>query len=172
MIALVVYESLWGNTAAIAHAIGEGIGDDAMVRRTGQIEPAEAARAKILILGAPVHTFSLPSYSTKNSVAERPLAPGDIAPDLSQPPLREWLEDLPPGSGIAAAFDTRVRGPLGHGGASKIEKILEERGYRIAERAQGFYITNQKNVKAAASMLRPGEIERARAWGTLLAANI
>ncbi len=173
MTALVVYESLWGNTAAIAHAIGEGLGaglgEVATVCHTGEITPAEASRAEILVLGAPVHTFSLPSETTKQSIADRRLAPGDLARDLSQPPLRTWLDSLPMGSGIAAAFDTRVRGPLGHGGASKIEKALADHGYSIADNSQGFYISNQKNVKGAASMLRPGEIERARDWGTLLA---
>ena len=171
MTALVVYESLWGNTAAIAHAIGEGIGEDTVVRHTGEIEPADAATADLLVVGAPVHAFSLPSAATKKSVAERRLAPGDLAPDLSQPPLKAWLDDLPAASAIAAAFDTRVRGPLGHGGASKIERILAEHGYTIADHSQGFYITNEKNVKAAGSMLRPGEIERAREWGRLLASR-
>jgi hypothetical protein len=172
MKALVVYESLWGNTAAIAHAIGEGIGEGTVVRHTGEIEPAEAATADLLVVGAPVHAFSLPSEATKKSVAERRLAPGDLEPDLSQPPLKTWLEGLPPASGFAAAFDTRVRGPLGHGGASKIEKALTELGYSLADRSQGFYIINQKNVKAPGSMLRPGEIERARTWGQSLASQV
>ncbi|WP_291379814.1 hypothetical protein [Demequina sp.] len=171
MPAIVVYESLWGNTAAIAHAIGEGIGEGTLVRHTGEIEPAEAASAHLLVLGAPVHAFNLPTESSKKSVAERPLTPGDFAPDVSQPPLRAWLEGLPQASAVAAAFDTRVRGPLGHGGASRIEKALTELGYRIADRSQGFYIVNQKNVKAAASMLRAGEIDRAHEWGQLLASR-
>jgi hypothetical protein len=172
MNALVVYESLWGNTAAIAHAIGEGIGEGAVVRHTGEIEPAEAAAAGLLVVGAPVHAFSLPTDSTKKSVADRWVAPGDLEPDLSQPPLKTWLDDLPAASALAAAFDTRVRGPLGHGGASKIEKALTERGYTIAEHSQGFYIINQKKVKAPGSMLRPGEIDRAREWGRLLASHV
>ncbi len=172
MNALVVYESLWGNTAAIAHAIGEGIGQGTVVRHTGEITPAEAASADLLVVGAPVHAFSLPSASTKKSVAERRLAPGDLAPDLSQPPLKTWLDGLPSASAIAAAFDTRVRGPLGHGGASRIEKLLAERGYRIADHPHGFYITNVKNVKAAGSMLRAGEIDRAIVWGQLLASRV
>ncbi|MCB2412024.1 flavodoxin family protein [Demequina sp. TTPB684] len=171
MSALVVYESLWGNTAAIAHAIGEGIGEGTLVRHTGEVDPAEAAAATLLVAGAPVHAFSLPTESTKKSVAEKSLAPGDIPPDVSQPPLKTWLEGLPHSSAVAAAFDTRVRGPLGHGGASRIEKALAQRGYRIADKAQGFYIVNQKNVKAPASMLREGEIERAKDWGRFLASR-
>lgn len=36
MKALVVYESLWGNTATIARAIAEGIGPEARARRFGR----------------------------------------------------------------------------------------------------------------------------------------
>lgn len=169
---LVVYESLWGNTAAIARAIGQGIGAGTEVKHTGEIEPEEAAEARLLVLGAPVHAFSLPTEESKKSVADRRLAPDEVVPDLSQPPLRDWIAALPPGSGLAAAFDTRVRGPLGHGGASRIEKLLVEHGYQIAERSQGFYITNQKSVKAEASMLRAGEIDRAIEWGQLLASRV
>lgn len=171
MNALVVYESLWGNTAAIARAIGEGIGPDTEVKHTGEIDPEDAAAAPLIVLGAPVHAFSLPTEATKKSVAERRLAPDEIRPDLSQPPLKEWIAGLPRGSGFAAAFDTRVRGPLGHGGASRIEKLLVEHGYQIADPSQGFYITNEKSVKAEASMLRAGEIDRAIEWGQLLASR-
>jgi len=169
MSALVVYESLWGNTAAIAHAIAEGIGPGTRVAHTGEVEPAEAATVDLLVVGAPVHAFGLPSASTKESVASRRVAPGDLKPDLDQPPVRDWLADIESGSGAAAAFDTRVRGPLGRGGASKIEKLLESKGFRVAHAAQGFLIANEKNPKAAASMLRDGEVERARRWGVELA---
>jgi len=169
MQALVVYESLWGNTAAIAYAIAEGLGADVMVAHTGQIDPMEAAAVGLLVVGAPVHAFSLPTASTKASVASRTLAPGDVAPDLDQPPVRDWLSRIPSGTGIAAAFDTRVRGPLGRGGASRIEKLLTTKGFRVVRDSQGFLISNEKNPKHEGSMLRAGEIDRARAWGAKLA---
>ena len=170
MEALVVYESLWGNTAAIAHAIAEGIGPGTRVAHTGEVDPAEAATVDLLVVGAPVHAFSLPTTATKKSVGERAIAPGDLTPDLSQPPVRDWLERLESGSGVAAAFDTRVRGPFGRGGASKIEKLLAAKGFRVAHVSQGFLIANDKNPKSPASMLREGELDRARAWGVELAA--
>ena len=169
MSAFVVYESLWGNTAAIAHAIGEGIGEGTVVGHTGEIDPEEGLNASLLVVGAPVHSFNLPTEASKQAVAERRLAPGDLSPDISQPTLRQWLNALPHGNAVAAAFDTRVKGPLGHGGASRIEKVLAARGYRIADRGRGFLIADTKNVKAAATMLRPGELDRAREWGKLLA---
>lgn len=170
MSALVVYESLWGNTAAIAHAIAEGIGPDTRVAHTGEVDPADAADVALLVVGAPVHAFNLPTVATKASVATRHVAPGDLAPELDQPPVRDWLAQVPSGTGIAAAFDTRVRGPLGKGGASRIEKLLEEKGFRVLHDAQGFLITNEKNPKQPASMLREGELARARAWGATLGA--
>lgn len=169
MNALVVYESLWGNTAAIAHAIAEGIGPHARVGHTGEVDPSEAAMVDLLVVGAPVHAFGLPTSGTKASVATRRLAPGDVVPELDQPPVRDWLARVESGTGIAAAFDTRVRGPLGRGGASKIEKLLESKGFRVAHVSQGFLIANEKNPKSLASMLREGEIERARQWGAELA---
>ena len=169
MEALVVYESLWGNTAAIAHAIAEGIGPGTRVAHTGEIDPADAANVGLLVVGAPVHAFGLPTTATKASVATRTSSPGDLEPELDQPPVRDWLAKVPTGTGVAAAFDTRIRGVFGRGGASKIEKLLESKGFRVAHVAQGFLIANEKNPKSPASMLREGEIERARLWGAELA---
>jgi hypothetical protein len=168
MSALVVYESLWGNTAAIAHAIAEGIGPDTRVGHTGEIDPADAVDVGLLVVGAPVHAFNLPTTATKASVATRHVAPGDLAPDLDQPPVRDWIAQISSGMGIAAAFDTRVRGPFGKGGANRIEKLLAEKGFRVLHDAQGFLITNEKNPKEQASMLREGELARAKAWGATL----
>lgn len=170
MTALVIYESLWGNTAAIAHAVAEGIGPGTRVAHTGEVDPAEAATVDLLVVGAPVHAFGLPTSATKASVATRNMAPGDLPPELDQPPVRDWLARVESGRGVAAAFDTRVRGPFGRGGASKIEKLLEGKGFRVAPVSQGFLITNEKNPKSPASMLREGELDRARAWGVELAA--
>lgn len=169
MKALVVYESLWGNTAAIAHAIAEGIGPNARVAHTGEIAAADVVNVALLVVGAPVHALSLPTAASKASVATRKLAPGDIKPELEQPPVRDWIAALPTGQGAAAAFDTRIKGPLGHGGASRIEKLLAGKGLRVVHDAQGFQVTNEKNPKSQGSMLREGELERAREWGAKLA---
>ncbi len=171
MNALVVYESLWGNTAAIARAIGEGIGPGTEVKHTGEIDPDEAASAQTSGARRPGSRLQ-PAERGHQEVRRRTSA--GTRRHRSRP-LPTTAEGLDRGfaarhPALAAAFDTRVRGPLGHGGASQIEKLLEERGYRIADRSQGFYIVNEKNVKAEASMLRAGEIDRAIEWGQLLLA--
>ena len=45
MNAIVVYESLWGNTAAVARAIAEGMGPDARALYTAEAGPEAVAGA-------------------------------------------------------------------------------------------------------------------------------
>jgi len=49
MKAVVVYESLWGNTAATAHAIAAGIGPDAQALPTDQASDAIIAEAGLIV---------------------------------------------------------------------------------------------------------------------------
>ncbi len=161
MKAVVVYESLWGNTAAIARAIAEGIGPDAEALTTDAAAAETIADADLIVAGAPVLGFSLPSDQIRESVASG-ADDAPIPPDLSHPSLRSWLESLPRGRGRAAAFETRVwwspRGATGD-----IEQRLEKAGYRrIAEH-------NKFVVAGKYGPLREGELERARRWGQELA---
>ena len=95
MKAIVVYESLWGNTAAIARAIAEGIGPEARALSTAEATAAEIAGADLIVAGAPVHAFSLPTeQSRRNAGGNTGKTP---APDLSHPPMRAWLGTVPRG---------------------------------------------------------------------------
>ena len=159
MKAVVVYESLWGNTAAVARAIAEGIGEGARALSTGEATPEAIAGADLIVAGAPVLGFKLSSQKMRDGIAKNP--PKGPPPDLSQPLLRTWLEQLPAGGGRSAAFDTQAKGPFGKAGPT-IAKELESRGYaRIAE-PQGFI------VKGQTGPLRDGELERAKQWGAEL----
>ncbi|MBC7293178.1 MAG: flavodoxin family protein [Thermoleophilia bacterium] len=161
MKAVVVYESLWGNTAAVAWAIAEGLGPDTVVLSTAEATPEALAEVDLLVVGAPVHGFTVPTaQSLENIKANAAKAP--TPPDLSQPAMRSWLESLSPGKGRAAAFDTRVRGPFGSG-AGRIEKALAAAGYRPLAKARGFIVQGRYGP------LREGELERAQAWGAELA---
>jgi hypothetical protein len=107
MKAVVVYESHWGNTAAVAHAIAEGIGSGTRVMSTAEASAAALEGADLLVVGAPVIGFRL---STEQALENMRVKPGKgNPPDLSHPPVRSWLDTLPAGTGDAAAFDTRVR---------------------------------------------------------------
>jgi hypothetical protein len=160
MHAVVVYESLWGNTAAVAHAIAEGIGEGARAVTPDEVSPAMIADADLLVAGAPVFGFSLPTERMRESI-ERDEADAPVPPDLSHPPLREWLDSLPPGHARTAAFETRIwwspRGATGD-----IEHRFAQAGYQPIGKAHKFVVQGKYGP------LREGELERARAWGASL----
>ena len=190
MKAIVVYESLWGNTAAIARAIAEGIGPEAQALSTAEATAAAIAGADLIVAGAPVHAFSLPTeQSRRNAGGNTGKGP---APDLSHPPMRSWLNALPPNPRVAAAgsaggrpaegssaAETRPAGlPAGagryaafetafrwspSGATSAIVRGLQRAGYHPFAKAQRFVVTG------GSGPLRAGEVERARAWGAELA---
>ncbi len=160
MKAVVVYESLWGNTAAVARAIAEGIGGEARALSTAQATAEAIAGADLLVAGAPVFAFRLSSDRSREDIRRNP--PKGPAPDFSHPSMRSWLDALPAGSGRSAAFDTQAKGPFGKG-APAIAEALEAKGYERLAEPQGFV------VKGKTGPLRDGELERARAWGAELA---
>ena len=164
MKAVVVYESLWGNTAAVARAIAEGIGGGAQALSTAEATAEVVAGADLLVAGSPVIGFRLPSDQIRESIRANP-GPAPAPPDLSHPPMRSWLENLPEGTGRSAAFDTRVRGPFGSA-APQIARRLERAGYRSIAKPQGFIVSGKYGP------LRSGEIERARRWGQELAGSL
>jgi hypothetical protein len=161
MKALVVYESLWGNTAAVARAIAQGIGSDTQVLSTAEATGAAMAEVDLLVAGAPVLGFNLPTEKMRESIRTNPgKAPAPA--DLSCPSMRSWLETLTAGHGHAAAFDTRVRGPFGKAAPTILEG-LERAGYRSVAKPLGFIVSGKYGP------LRAGELERARLWGAELA---
>jgi hypothetical protein len=161
MKAIVVYESLWGNTEAIARSIAEGIGPEVRALPTDETPPAVVAAADLIVAGSPVFVFSLPTDSIRESIA-RGEADASTPPDLSHPSLRSWLESLPHGQGRFAAFETRIWwSPRGATGA--IEARLQRAGYTRIAKAQKFV------VKDKYGPLRDGELDRARLWGLELA---
>ncbi len=162
MKAVVVYESHWGNTAAIARAIAEGLGPEAQALSTAEATSDALAEADLLVAGAPVIAFGLATEKTLEGIRVNP-GKAPAPPDLSHPAMRTWLEALPTGEGRFAAFETRVRGPFGHA-TSAIAERLERAGYRSAAKPAGFI------VKGRYGPLRDGELERARSWGAELAA--
>jgi len=158
MKAVVVYESLWGNTAAVARAIAEGIGPEAVALSTAEATPEVVRDAKLIVAGAPIQGFSLPTDRMRAGVR----TDTQPAPDLSAPTLRSWLEHLPAGQGRSAAFDTKIRWSPGSA-ASVIDRELAKAGYAPLVKAEHFIVAGQTGP------LKDGELERARAWGGQLA---
>ena len=164
MKAYVVYESLYGNTAAVATAIADGIGHDAAARPTDGVTSDEIAAADLVVAGAPVLAFRLPSDGMRRQAAsgdEKAPRPAD----LSHPPMRTWLETLPLGRGRSAAFETKLRWSPSTS-AGSIERALATAGYRTVAKAEKFVVSGTYGP------LREGELERARAWGRQLGAVV
>jgi hypothetical protein len=164
MKAVVVYESLWGNTKAVARAVADGIGSGTPCLATDEALPETIAQADLVVAGAPVLGFSLGSEQMRSAIA-RDEAHAPTPPDLSRPSLRSWLERLPHGTGRSAAFETRIwwspRGATGD-----IEDRFTKAGYRPIAKARKFVVSGKYGP------LREGEIERAREWGRELATAI
>ncbi len=160
MNALVVYESHWGNTSAIARAVAEGLGPEARALTTEEASTAAVAGADLIVAGAPVIGFSLASDKMRDNMANDS-AKAPSPPDLAHPSMRTWLAGLPAGKARSAAFETRIwwspRGATGD-----IERGLRSAGHRPVAKAARFV------VEGTYGPLRDGELERARRWGAEL----
>jgi flavodoxin len=160
MKAVIVYESLWGNTAAVARAIAEGFGPGARALTTDEATSAVVSEADVVVAGAPVIAFGLASEKTRAGIK-------DVGhpPDTEHPSLKSWLEGLPARHVAAAAFETRLWWSP-RGATSAIEAGFKRAGYEIAWKAQRFVVDGKYGP------LRDGELDRARDWGKALATAI
>ncbi|MCW2797954.1 flavodoxin domain-containing protein [Nocardioides sp.] len=165
--ALVVYESMFGNTESIAGAVADGLGlegADVSILEVGQATPADVAQHNLIVVGAPTHAFSLSRQATREDAVRQG---ADRA--RAENGLREWLlamkgpsDDTPR---LAACFDTRVtqmrRFPKS--ASTRAGHLLAHNGYTLIGKPTGFV------VQGTAGPLVPGEIDRARSWGRVLA---
>ena len=157
---VVVYESHWGNTAAVAKAIAQGLGG-APVLSTAEATADALAGAELIVAGAPVLGFRTPAPSILHAI-EINKSRYKKPPDLSHPAMQTWLAALPAGSGRFAAFETRIWWSPG-GATGGIERGLSRAGYRKLAKARRFLVTGLEGP------LRVGELDKAEAWGKELA---
>jgi hypothetical protein len=165
--ALVVFESLFGDARAIAHAIADGLSPTVPTEVLAAADaPAEIADdVGLLVVGGPNHALSMPRPSTREGAITQH---GAQIPDTGRG-LHEWLDTVrvEGGDTRAAAFDTRSDHPkllvkLDHASRTE-EKLLRRHGLQIVAPAEHFYVTGTKGP------LVDGEEGRARQWGTTLA---
>jgi hypothetical protein len=169
--ALVIYESMFGNTKRVAEAIAEGLGEHMPVEA---IEVSHAARTStpdvdLLVVGGPTHAHGMTSAGTRSSAGER--ATGQlVSPGIG---MREWLEEFTPVSGRtpAAAFDTRIHGPrvLTGSAAGGFAKHLRRLGFDLISDPQSFLIAMKAPQDDG---LLEGELETAREWGRALGSRV
>ncbi len=149
----IIHDSIFGNTAEIASAIARGAAASGEVSAVSVREAADLdpTQLDLLIVGSPTRGFA------------------------PTPSIAEFLGGLPAVPRQAAAFDTRLdpesinpaplRWVINVGGyaADRIATSLREKGYTLVEPKGDFM------VEGAEGPLKPGELERAEAWGRAVA---
>ncbi len=161
---LVVYESMFGNTEAVARSIADGIGADDVAVRVVDVgsAPLQLDDVELLVVGAPTHAFGMSRPGTRAAAHDQ----GAAGP--AEQGVREWLGLVQaPGRPVpAACFDTGVRKPLLVGSAARaIRRRLGRVGFDIAAAPMRFDVTGTPGP------LAEGERERARSWGAALVAG-
>ncbi len=147
MKALIVYDSVYGNTEQIAKAVAGAItpSDGVKVLRAGEANPSELESIDLLIVGSPTQ-------------GGRPTpAIQDFLNKVSEPAIK----------GInVAAFDTRFStrwvGIFGYA-AGKIADSLKRKGATLVASPEAFF------VKGKEGPLKDGELERAASWAKEIA---
>lgn len=163
MKSLIVYESLWGNTAEVAHAIGGALGADASVDVVDVSDApcVPASDVDLLVVGGPTHTFSMSRPDTRKEAVTRGASSGP--PGIG---IREWISDLPDvrDGRLIALFDTRVEKVrrLPGSAARKAARRMRRLGYALVVDAESFYVCDVEGPLVA------GELDRAGEWGRRL----
>lgn len=158
---LVVYESMWGNTRAVAEAVAEHLGDEVTLVDVTDAPARLPADVDLLVVGGPTHAFSMSRASTRRDAVGK-----GATTDHVERGIREWLDDVvATGPVDVATFDTRV-GSVRHlpGSAARAA------GRNVRRHHLGHLVdTASFYVEDMAGPLSDGELDRARAWGASLA---
>jgi hypothetical protein len=175
MKAVVVYESMYGNTHLVADAIADGLreggaGHEVAVVPVDEATPAALADAALVVVGGPTHAHGMTRASTRQAAAEAARKPDsglEMDPDAEGPGLREWFDGLESLGVDAAAFDTRMKGPPAlTGRASKgIAKRLRRHGCSVVAEPESFLVSRENHLLA-------DERAHAHAWGLGLAVAV
>lgn len=157
--ALVVFDSLVGETDQIARAVIEGL-DGAfasIVADIRDIAPERAADFDLIVTGEPAQSPGV--------VIDGP--EGDV--EVPHVVMKAWLANLSEAHDrqFCACFDTSVRSDSCSGESASINSIrlLHDLGYVVLSR-QTFH------VDSFGGSLLAGELDRAKAWADSLAARI
>lgn len=154
MSSLVIYESLFGNTAQVAERIAGALGVDATpVTEAPDELPGDL---DLLVVGAPTHMMGLPTQSSRKSAVDKGAAESSRG-------LREWLAEVKGRPGVrAVTFDTSTSTFLGTA-AKAAAKALKRAGFTDVHRGEAFKVVD------TAGPLADGELDRAGQWGGTLA---
>jgi Flavodoxin len=168
MRALVVYESMYGNTHTVAERIADGLRPafEVDVVPVGRATPELVATADLVVVGGPTHAHGMSRPSTRDAAAEAAHKAGsDLELDVgaTEPGLREWFTSLGEHRVAAAAFDTRVDLPRALTGRASvgIARRLRRNRFELVTAPESFLV-DKKN------RLLDGQAHHATEWGRTL----
>ena len=167
MRALVVYESIFGNTERIATAVASGLADrlDVCLAEASDA-PDRLDEIDLVLVGGPTHGFSMTRADSRKNAAKKA---EDDSISLADG-IREWLTGLDRGgrSITAAAFDTRFKmsRTLTGSAARAAEKRLRKLGFEMTTPPESFFIEGERGP------LHAGEADRARRWAATLSESL
>ncbi len=172
MRAVIIYESMFGNTHAVADAIGKGLEplDNVVVVPVVEAGRERLADPDLLVVGGPTHFHGMSRTRTRKwaaATAQKPKNDLVLDRDAQGPGVRDWLTSLGQGHTKVATFDTRFNGPaVLRGRASKvISRKLRRHGFEVVAKPESFFVTLE-------NQLEPGEEARAQEWGKRLATSV
>jgi hypothetical protein len=167
MRALVIFESMFGNTQEVARAVARGLQESMTTDlvEVGAAPTVFGADVSLLVVGGPTHAFGLSRPSTREDAAQR------TGRDLVSTGigLREWLSsiDRAPSRIAAATFDTKANRPRLPGSAARAaHKRLRWLRFQTIAAPESFYITDMTGP------LVDGELDRAYRWGEALGSTL
>jgi hypothetical protein len=165
MRALVVFESLWGNTEKAGRAIADALAATMEVDVVGvDAAPDSVDGYDLVVVGGPTHAFSMTRAATRQTAVEQ-----NGAPSSPKRGIREWLHVLAPTERgvMAVAFDTRVNAPRLPGSAARAAKQeLRSLGFEIPVKQKSFRVHGYEGP------LVDGELEKAAEWGRSVASAV
>lgn len=151
MKALVIYDSVFGNTEKIAQAIATALGSEVAVEilQASKVAPEQLTESDLLVVGSPTRGFR----------------PTDVVTGL----LKRIRSKALKGAKVAA-FDTRFKADeldsaglrfvvkTGGYAAKRIAAQLKKAGGNLIVPPEGFYVEDTEGP------LKAGELERAAGW--------
>jgi hypothetical protein len=157
--AVVVVESMFGNTRAVADAVAAGLSESVPTTVVDVAEAPALVIADLLVVGGPTHAFGMSRPGTRGAAVTQ--GAGNAR---SVTGIREWTSRLGRRPGSVATFDTRIRrrGVPGSAARAALHR-LRRLGLQPLDVPHSFWVTGTDGP------LLDGELERARDWGRRLA---
>lgn len=151
MKALVIYDSIFGNTEQIAQAIGNAFSSQQAVEvlQVSQVKPEQLTEMKLLIVGSPTRGFR-PTPAIKN-LLRKILVNGLTGVKVAAFDTRISVNDID--SRIGRFFVNRF-----DYAAQPIANWLKKKGGELIIAPEGFFVMGTEGP------LKEGELERAKEW--------